>query len=134
MSQATASLLGLFSVLLGLKQYFGDPIECLVKGVDKAFMERYCWVEGTFTLEEYTRDSRRGSVTNPGVGQLLPHHTVLDHSYYQWVPLVLACSAASFYVPRQKDTGQNKFAEDVSFLFFFCANLGFSGSSSRVAS
>ncbi len=39
-------------------------------------------------------------MTNPGVGQRLDHHTIMEHSYYQWVPLVLAMIGVSFYIPR----------------------------------
>ncbi len=99
--EATCTLLTLFSVLLGLKQYFGDPIECSTDGVEKpSFMEKYCWVEGTFTVYEYALDSARGAATNPGIGQRRHHHTALSHSYYQWVPLVLGMAGASFYAPR----------------------------------
>ena len=64
-------------------------------------MNTYCWIHGTFTILEYTYDSTRRLVPHPGVGQYKEGHTILEHSYYQWVPLVLAITAVSFYIPRR---------------------------------
>jgi len=51
-------LLLFFSLLLGSKQYFGDPIECIVDPKDHSkFTDILCWVRGTFTVKEYVYDS-----------------------------------------------------------------------------
>ena len=42
-------------ILLGAKQYFGDPIVCdnSSNNVDKSVFNTYCWITGTFTIHEY---------------------------------------------------------------------------------
>ncbi len=44
-------------ILLGAKQYFGDPIICdsSTNSVPRDVMNNYCWIHGTSTLEEYLR-------------------------------------------------------------------------------
>ena len=51
------------SVLLGAKQYFGDPIECNVLGLPAAMMDWYCWVHGTWTVKELVPDRFRNEVS-----------------------------------------------------------------------
>ena len=35
------------------KQYFGDPIECSVKGEDARIVNTYCWTHGTYTVKDF---------------------------------------------------------------------------------
>ena len=56
-------LLAVASVLLGAKQYFGDPIECNVLGLPAAMMDWYCWVHGTWTVKELVPDRFRNEVS-----------------------------------------------------------------------
>jgi len=56
--KVTVMLLALSSLLLGAKQYFGDPITCKADPSSlNNFMDVYCWVSGTWTIKEYTYDS-----------------------------------------------------------------------------
>ena len=46
-----------FMIILGLKQYFGDPITCdnYSNEVKNDHFNNYCWIHGTYTIEEYLR-------------------------------------------------------------------------------
>ena len=32
------------------KQYIGDPIDCMVDGVDSKIMDTYCWIHSTYSV------------------------------------------------------------------------------------
>ena len=99
-SRVTVALLATFSLLLGSKQYFGDPIDCSVDGVRQSLMDKYCWITGTWTVrgDAYADPAE---AAHPGLGAFDPLlHEKVVHAYYQWVPLVLAATALAFYVPR----------------------------------
>ena len=36
--------------LVTSKQYFGDPIDCMVDGVPTKIMDTYCWIHGTYSI------------------------------------------------------------------------------------
>ena len=82
-------------LLLGAKQYFGDPIECDVKqneAVDKNLIENYCWISATWTVKElYDPKTPEEKLTHPGVGVEYTgmDYTKIYHRYYQWIPTVL---------------------------------------------
>ncbi len=83
--RATTGLLIACAILLGTKQYFGDPIECGgidTVGVTQKMFEHYCWVTGTWTIKEYTYDHVRDEVANPGMGQFdkSEGHTKIWHT------------------------------------------------------
>lgn len=41
------------ALLIGAKQYFGDPIDCITRDdVANKIMDTYCWVHATFTLPD----------------------------------------------------------------------------------
>ena len=43
----------LFSAMLTGKQYFGDPIDCMVQGVPNSIVNTYCWTHGTYTVKDH---------------------------------------------------------------------------------
>ena len=101
-----------FALLLGGKNYFGDPIDCAMRKSDVGMhiIDNYCWVTGTWTIKdkpdeeilEYHMSSRR-RVWNihPSVGQYDERfHEKVHHKYYQWVPFMLGLSAMLFYLPK----------------------------------
>lgn len=111
--KVTVALLLAFSLLLTSKQYFGNPIECDISSsnLDKGFVNNYCWIFGTFTVEEtvsgkkfffslkktikvhiYPSDQNLPGLGTGDYGQF--------HHYYQWVCLIFALQAAFFYLPR----------------------------------
>lgn len=70
-------------------------------GLPQKMMDWYCWTHGTWTVKELTVDRLRHEVAHPGVGLYDEEiHTLIHHTYYQWVPLVMAITAIAFYVPR----------------------------------
>ena len=92
----------MFLLLLGMKQYFGDPIECDIKqseAVDKRLMENYCWISSTWTVWEYYQpEMNRSKITHQGVGveKWGVDYTRIYHRYYQWIPTVLAIYIVSW--------------------------------------
>jgi len=95
----TVTIFMLFTILVTAKQFFGDPINCLVEGVPDKIVNVYCWVTGTFTIPELAVNQDR--LAYPGIGTYNKHyHTKTYHKYYQWVCFVVFGQALMFYLPR----------------------------------
>lgn len=104
--QATFIFLIVASILQSCKQYFGDPIKCVVDGVPEEVFETYCWIHGTFTLPSQLAGKVGIDVPHPGVGpyspwkrhrnedtdlvEILPNGDQIRHAWYQWVVFILA--------------------------------------------
>lgn len=104
----TVWLHAICSALLGIKEYFGGPIDCVLgesMTLSTAIMNQYCWVTGawTFTLGSATSNHKNRGI-HPGVearpARALDGSDKVYHRYYQWVPLVLLIIACAFYLPR----------------------------------
>lgn len=97
----TAILLSMFSIMVTCRQYFGDPIDCIVDDIPSHVMNTYCWIYSTFTLPNQLTGRIGKDVLQPGVA---PHvdgeDEVHRHKYYQWVCIVLFFQAMIFYLPR----------------------------------
>lgn len=107
-----------FSVVLSAVEWFGSPISCIKQvgdnKVEQKAVDRYCWVEGTFTLPHAILDSmeRESMVDKHGI-PLYPHDGVdqyvagsppdeiIEHRYYQWVAIVLAIQGLAFFITRR---------------------------------
>jgi hypothetical protein len=91
------------SVLLTGEQLLGKPIQC-IKGAGEdvkiEIIQTYCWVEGTFTLPKALMKAIDTEVAAPGVEQFYEKDEVLEHTYYQWVCVVLFLQSLCFYVTR----------------------------------
>ncbi len=48
--KATVVVFVTVSLLVTAKQYFGDPIDCMVDGVPPNTMDTYCWIHSTFSI------------------------------------------------------------------------------------
>ncbi|XP_063243975.1 innexin inx3-like [Bacillus rossius redtenbacheri] len=105
---ATAVLLLACCLLVCVRQYFGQPVHCLldVMGDDSAVNEHvlntYCFVAATYTV--LPEEGGRGlGQPHAGVGpdwwrgKQLPRRR---HAYYQWVPLALFLQFLSFRAPH----------------------------------
>ena len=96
--QFTAIIFLSASLLVTSKQFFGDPIDCIVDGVPSDVMDTYCWIHSTFTIPSHLSGK---DVPYPGVGPLTDDpEDVSHHKYYQWVCFVLFFQAACFYGPK----------------------------------
>ncbi|CAG9773160.1 unnamed protein product [Ceutorhynchus assimilis] len=87
-------LLIAFSVLLSSKQYFGDPINCDVEA-HKETVEVFCWVTGTFVIEDNTPEENFIYGLGNEAGKRT--YTLL---FYQWICLLFFLQALLFYMPR----------------------------------
>ncbi|XP_013415377.1 innexin unc-9 [Lingula anatina] len=87
----TSLILIVFAMLVGSKQYVGDPIVCWVPkvftGGHKKYANNYCWIKNSYFMPFEER------IPNPE----LPRAHI---GYYQWVALVLLLQALLFYSPR----------------------------------
>ncbi len=99
--KATMNILMMCSLLVTLRQYFGDPIDCLVEKVPAKIMNTYCWMQSTYTIINRLETAVVGKdVAAPGVGPVREGDMVQYHKYYQWVCFVLFFQGLVFYVPR----------------------------------
>ena len=93
-TQITVTVLVFMSILIGLNQYFGTPIDCVqetVTDIDYSWRENrllnnYCWTHTTYTIPSLVGVNY---VAYPGVGYADEEEEVIFHKYYQWVPLFL---------------------------------------------
>lgn len=89
----TNFLLLSFAILLGAKQYVGEPLQCWVpaqfKGGWENYVETHCFIENTYFTK--LEDQLPESSEERGRREL---------SYYQWMPVILALQAALCYAPR----------------------------------
>lgn len=99
-STITCSILAICTVFVGMKQYFGEPIECLnillsANSISMQQMQQYCWMEGAFTVinPSNPRNPLVGGPDRayPGVGPYKPldGDVKMPHKYYQWVYYLL---------------------------------------------
>ena len=97
-----------FIILIGAKQFFGEPIDCHLRSneVKRDFFNTNCWIHGTFTRRQFlVPDEMRHTVLNQGIGMAQNSgksdlEDKIYHTYYQWIPFVLFCYGAICYCPR----------------------------------
>lgn len=93
------------TMFLSMRQYFGEPIECLNRSQDisQQLLQNYCWLEGSFSVVDSTGRTAVGeSVAYPGVKTLSESagERKQQHKYYQWVYFILIIQSIMFYVPK----------------------------------
>ncbi|XP_050525464.1 innexin inx3-like [Daktulosphaira vitifoliae] len=93
----TTNILFTFCILVTANSLIGDPIECLSNFSKKPEIQKvvtkYCWLLNTFTINNHTK-----SQPMRGLGHV--NGDVRQHSYYQWVPVMLFFQAITFYIPH----------------------------------
>jgi len=110
--QYTFAILCISSLLTTAKQYFGDPIDCIVNGVPGSVFKTYCWIHGTFTLPSKLTGREGRDFPHPGVGpyptsafdpnlvEVTEEGDEIRHAWYQWVVFVLFFQAMLCYLPH----------------------------------
>ncbi|KHN79707.1 Innexin-3 [Toxocara canis] len=94
----TVTLLVLCAMFVGMKQHFGQPIQCMLpahldRGSWTSYAQYFCFVENTYRLT-YNR-------TVPGTQDRISikQSSGIEVNYYQWVPYFFAIQALCFYIP-----------------------------------
>ncbi|KAH7948272.1 hypothetical protein HPB52_020024 [Rhipicephalus sanguineus] len=87
--KTTVCILVAFSILVTVRQYIGDPIDCFNEdALPPNLLDSLCWIHPTYSLTDaWHKKSKRGEKR-------------VYHAYYQWVCFVLFVQAVLFYVPR----------------------------------
>jgi len=115
--QYTFAILCIASLLTTAKQYFGDPIDCIVEGIPGSVFKTYCWIHGTFTLPSKLTGRHGQDYPHPGVGpypstgsrthsqdpnlvEVTEDGDEIRHAWYQWVVFVLFFQAVLCYLPH----------------------------------
>ncbi|KAK4303063.1 hypothetical protein Pmani_024901 [Petrolisthes manimaculis] len=100
--KTTMPILVIFCLLITKKQYFGDPIDCIVEHLPTDMIDKYCWIQSTYTVPELMGAKVGEVVPHPGVFPVPQDRmeSVRHHKYYQWVVLFLFLQAGMFYMPR----------------------------------
>jgi len=111
--QYTFAILCISSLLTTAKQFFGDPIDCIVDGVPGSVFKTYCWIHGTFTLPSQLTGRKGHDFPHPGVGpypssvpndpnlvEVTEEGDEIRHAWYQWVVFVLFFQAVLCYIPH----------------------------------
>jgi len=101
--RVTVTALVIFSVVLSLGQYAGDPIDCFYKGnFPENFVDNVCWVDGTYTEKYREGDEKQGQAgkLNHLCDGSKKDHDCWHHQYYQWVALFIIFQAGFFYLPK----------------------------------
>lgn len=102
-SRATVFTLAFFTILLGARSYFGEPIDCIasIASEYRKSMNNFCWVLGTFISRDPKFTFASWDVIEIGVQMgNIPQGERLYQKYYQWVPFVLAIQAFLFSFPK----------------------------------
>uniref|UniRef100_A0A182PL89 Innexin n=1 Tax=Anopheles epiroticus TaxID=199890 RepID=A0A182PL89_9DIPT len=108
--RVTVYLLLLASLLLSARQYFGNPIDCVVGSgtVTASTMNEFCWIMGTYissdpnfgnVLSSPVLDSTDLVKINAKIGHV-PENERSYQKYYQWVVFILALQACMFSLPN----------------------------------
>src|SRR5258706_5238711 len=68
--QATSTIFIFLSLLVGLKQYFGNAIECISEAhIKESLLNTYCWVHSTFSVKSDWNRRVGIAIPYPGVGK-----------------------------------------------------------------
>lgn len=103
------SFLAVVCVILGGKQFVGDPIHCFLTSdvsSQSDYINSYCWTASTYQILPDEDDPfdpfRQGLIGDKKNGDRIDNTgkgTKKFISYYQWIPIVLCLQSVSFYIP-----------------------------------
>ena len=96
----TTTFLSLLIVIIGTKQYIGEPVQCWIPAEYKrsweVYIENYCFVENTFFVEDTVT-----AILSP------EEKKEREIIYYQWVPILLTGQLLLFLLPKAVWTALN---------------------------
>jgi len=104
--KVTFAILLLCSAFVSAYHYIdsaGSAIQCMHDekvGVPTEIINNYCWIMNTFSLPDHYSGEKNVDFIHHGVGPHAMEDERIYHSYYQWVPMVLALQAIFFYAPH----------------------------------
>ncbi|XP_031628467.1 innexin inx2-like [Contarinia nasturtii] len=113
-TKLTFMILGIMVVLVSSKQFFGEPIHCIVDEIPQKIIDSYCWFYSTYTLSNRMIGISGRDMLQPGVSSDSAgfNDTVKYHSYYQWVCFTLLfqafCSYLPYYIWKSFENGRIK--------------------------
>lgn len=91
--KVTVGLLMACSIMVTAKQFFGDPISCIVDDIPQKVIDTYCWIQSTFTIPVMWDQPVGEVVPHDGIGNFYNNNPKLPvkkyHKYYQWVVFML---------------------------------------------
>ncbi|XP_019871484.1 innexin inx1 [Aethina tumida] len=97
----TTALLMACSLIITASQYVGNPIQCIVSGVQVHVVNTFCWISSTFTMPDAYRRQVGMEVPHPGIDNDFDDKNAQKYyTYYQWVCFVLFFQAVACYVPK----------------------------------
>lgn len=106
----TSILLSFCCILTTARQFFGDPIHCMLGGgsIPLKVFQSYCYMSGIFTFPVVSSNITE---VHPGVSTGYVHAGGMEkgtvyQNYYQWVCLILAAQACICYLPWAAWKGQ----------------------------
>jgi hypothetical protein len=92
----TCGLLILFAIVVGSKQTFGQPIQCMTHAEFPShwidYVHEYCFITSTYHVHRTEEDHFDLTLEEP--------KKTVEVNYYQWVPYILALQALLFYLPH----------------------------------
>lgn len=91
-STVTVLILLVGTMFVSMRQYFGEPIECMNGGrsdIQIATIQHYCWLEATFSVPGPKTEYAGVHHAYPGIKTQGPNDKKVYHKYYQWVYFVL---------------------------------------------
>ena len=90
----TVILFACSSILITSKQFFGDPIDCIVDEIDDKVIDSYCWIQSTYTMPKMVMGRIGLDIAHPGISGTpvggWKAEDIKYHKYYQWVCFVLS--------------------------------------------
>ncbi|XP_040572045.1 innexin inx2 [Lepeophtheirus salmonis] len=94
--KGTALFFFIGSLVGVLTQYFGQPISCDFKGINKDLASDYCWIHGSSYIKPENQVHMKCIIDLEGVHS---QDDAPDTSYYQWVTFMMLFQAGITLLP-----------------------------------
>lgn len=99
--ETSVIVLIVFSLFITIKQYIGNPIDCMIEDIPKNIINSYCWIHGTYIVSNKINGKIGYDVIQPGVTNYINdgQNKIKYYAYYQWIGFMLLFQALLFYIP-----------------------------------